>query len=1324
VGVVVLVGRTREQRRRALGAVAGLDAWQRPDFLYLTATRRKAEVVRAAFWDQPDKPPTFLPDVRPWGDFRDDLAARWGDGRVLMGPVARDLLAGALFRSLRPQLRAWRGLRDGPELRRALADFAESWGLGYSGAQPPEVGAEPFALRLPGEPEHAWGPLFATTAALGPAVRHDAWRFLRAWRDALDRAGEWTDKPGLTRSLLASLVDPRPELVASLGRIKGIIVDDLLWLPPLERAVLREVVRGFLRARPEGTVWLCLEAPVGGDEERARRWLEGEEVGGGLAITADLRADWARWLRPRERGAPLGVLRVADADPSREDLSDLVLRDAVITDVADACGGVRVRAYSSVQAEVGAIARAIKAELLTGRRADDLFVSFPDLDRYAPLVRDVFSAYGIPVVVEKGEELLHSPPCSAARRLLRLATSPPDAPSLRSLLASGWVGAWFPVDAAMVEPLLAPVAPLLGDRLSAVRADVLARVEEAVAVRPDMGWLHPAVLSSGARGRPSAWLPDLIRWRSRRAEEQLVRARGEADREAAIERRLCRDVARMVLDVLGLERLLESLAPLRDAPSARQAAERFKEVLSSVGIRPREPSPELDRVRAAAARANAAAIEALIELVGDVAASLDGVQRAAPGSLGEDGAAALLRDALDEGVRRASYRATGPRVGVQIVGVRDLHGADVPWLWVGGLADGAFPRGPLPGFLLPHADPPLVPRIDRADEDRAVFASLLRSAGHGPRRTEATLLLSWPRTEAGKNLVPSPLLAELGALRVEGAPERCLMDWWADRQADDEAALPPLLSRDELLTRPDLCAQLPPVSPPAERDPLADPLPESDEVPLLSGAERQAMAAWDELVAARSAEDGFGAWDGVLALDRPYRPLALRWLGDLLGMTDDPRGRRRLSLRTTGLEQWAKCPIRFFFQSVLGLEEPRPYATEPGRDEAGTLTHEVLERFVRELIAGKASGARASSALWTMGTAERAAASERLRVLALQVAGERLGHRRGPWVDRLVQDLVAGLGGAEGEWKGPLARFLDEEWRGHFLDAEPSRVEFAFDGLSPAQSAWRLSPDRERDPVFRAGTGDVDVRLRGSIDRVDLPPRRGGGGRPQGDGGLRVVVYDYKTGGTPFVDDVDVGLQLQPAVYPMAVDVPWWASGIVSGYWELREEPGRQRRRLAVSSRLRRYLIDQPGLSRPVGFKWTSAPVTMWAWRAWLMRADWYGQLVAAGVFPPTLHTPKVAGCQYCPMRRVCRTEPVRAERILHPPPGPSGHVPPVFWPAQVSVAEGLDAMFGPRGGEPDPEPPPAEEPPVARGTPTVALPAPGPPVTDEFDDLFDGEVF
>jgi len=1308
--LTILVGRTREDRRGALAQVAGLDAFQRPEFLYLTAARRKADVVSAAFWNQPDKPPTFLPTVTPFGAFRDELADRWGAGRALLDPVARDLLAGQVFRSIKPRLRVWGGLEDGPDLRVALADFAEAWALGFSGRDVPPVGQEPYALRFPGEPEPAWGPLFATTRAVGPALREDAWRFLSAWRAALARSPAWTDRAGHARGLLGPLLDGAAPLLASLRRWRRLIVDDLLWLPPLDLAILRALVTAWRRAVPDGSVHLCLEAPLDGDPERARRWLSADLPDApGDRISKDLRASWARFGDER--------IEVADSAPQHADLADLLARDGVLpAHVESTVGAVRARSYPSARAELRAVARALKTELLGGASPESLFVSFPDLERYAPLVRDVFSGYGIPFVIERGEPLLHSPPCSAARQLLGLTLDvTPEA--MRSLLASGWIRAWFPVDPERADALARQVEPLLGHWSEPVKAEVAQRIEDRVVLMPTMTRLHRAIVEAGAGGAaPLDWLRGILPTLLRGADDTLRRystERADAERVERTRRGVVSDVAGLMLEALAIDRLLAALGPLR-AASPSDVAARFLDLLETLGIRPSGTSPELDRVRRDARIANDAAIETLRELVQGVARSLHGVDLASPGDA-HGRPLAVFRDALEDAVRRTTYKAGGPTAGVQVVGLRDLQGTDVPWLWVAGLVDSSFPRSPAPSFLLPSLEPPLVPTLDRSDEDRAVFASLLRSVGHGAR-LGTPLVLSWPRTEAGRDVVPSAVVQDLLALRIQDS-EDSLGDWWRGCQAVDEDALPALLSRDELLTRPGLCDALP--------APTAD---DPEAATLLSAADRRSLSRWDEVVAARTDDTGFGAWDGVLAMDRPWRQTAVQWLGDALRVERRERKRDRLELPATWLEAWARCPIRFFFERVLDVDEPKPFAAQPGADESGTLQHVVLERLLAERIQGRKAGRLRSSALHGLGPAELEALSRRMGQIADEVLTERLGHRTGPWVDRLRRDLTAGLTPDDAAWRGPLARFVAEESRGAFLDAEPAYVEKPFAHLSPSNAAWRLRPPKERGAAFRAGTGDLDVQVRGTIDRVDLPPPRGGR-LARGDGGLRLVVYDYKTGRTPRVADVDEGRQLQPVLYPAAIDVPWYGRGMVSGYWELREEPGRQRRRLAVSNKLWNYLRTQRSLTRPIGFRRTTKATTMTAWRAWLMRVDWYGQLIGSGVFPPTLNRPQVAGCRHCPFRRAGRREPGRTERILNPPAPSDGRVAPVFWPHPLSVAAELEAMYGARGDLVDTEPDedPAPEPATAwtsapsQVRPTTPVTA---PVTDEFDDLFGEDLF
>ena len=114
---------------------------------------------------------------------------------------------------------------------------------------------------------------------------------------------------------------------------------------------------------------------------------------------------------------------------------------------------LRVRTYGSERAEVRALARSLRAELLAGRPLSDCYIAVPALDRYLPLLRDALHTYGIPFTVHRGHELDRAPAVSAARQVLRLAVHGVDRDSLRALLASGWLRTWCTVQSSAEELL-------------------------------------------------------------------------------------------------------------------------------------------------------------------------------------------------------------------------------------------------------------------------------------------------------------------------------------------------------------------------------------------------------------------------------------------------------------------------------------------------------------------------------------------------------------------------------------------------------------------------------------------------------------------------------------------------------------------------------------------------------------------------------------------------------------------------------------------------------------------------------------------------------
>jgi RecB family exonuclease len=223
----------------------------------------------------------------------------------------------------------------------------------------------------------------------------------------------------------------------------------------------------------------------------------------------------------------------------------------------------------------------------------------------------------------------------------------------------------------------------------------------------------------------------------------------------------------------------------------------------------------------------------------------------------------------------------------------------------------------------------------------------------------------------------------------------------------------------------------------------------------------------------------------------------------------------------TRLEAWAACPHVYFMESVLRVEIPeRPEeAYEIDARDKGTLVHDALDRFLREVLARDGSPP-AANARWT--TADRA---------RLQEIGE-----------ALCDDYEArGLTGRAVFWARDRRRILAD--LDQFLTEDDARR--GADGLVPVASEFAFGIRGEGTPIEVALSDGRSLRFRGAADRVDRAS----------DGAL--VVTDYKTG-NPFAynkiseDDPDQGgRRLQLPVYARAVRREFGAPGtpVDAAYW-------------------------------------------------------------------------------------------------------------------------------------------------------------------------------
>ncbi len=86
-----------------------------------------------------------------------------------------------------------------------------------------------------------------------------------------------------------------------------------------------------------------------------------------------------------------------------QSLSDYKYLSIIKLDSRSRREGTPYSSYPSIEEEVESIAKASKAMLLEGASPWDIVVTFPDIGKYAPLMKRVFAKHGIPLSVEEND---------------------------------------------------------------------------------------------------------------------------------------------------------------------------------------------------------------------------------------------------------------------------------------------------------------------------------------------------------------------------------------------------------------------------------------------------------------------------------------------------------------------------------------------------------------------------------------------------------------------------------------------------------------------------------------------------------------------------------------------------------------------------------------------------------------------------------------------------------------------------------------------------------------------------------------------------------
>ncbi len=201
------------------------------------------------------------------------------------------------------------------------------------------------------------------------------------------------------------------------------------------------------------------------------------------------------------------------------------------------------------------------------------------------------------------------------------------------------------------------------------------------------------------------------------------------------------------------------------------------------------------------------------------------------------------------------------------------------------------------------------------------------------------------------------------------------------------------------------------------------------------------------------------------------------------------------TISASGLESFGKCPLRFWFERVLGATalEDEPTPDTVSRQEIGIAVHEVLQRVYEQLIA---ANALTSSSAHEQASALLDKELQRTRAALLTPQARRL---------RLLADHVFAT------WSEGLGRIVE-------LDV----AEILERGLRPAELEVEVSRELDFDSPASPGTR---LTLRARLDRLDRDD----------EGNTRII--DYKTGSFDPTKDLGKevlrGEKLQLAIYAL-----------------------------------------------------------------------------------------------------------------------------------------------------------------------------------------------
>ncbi len=661
---------------------------------------------------------------------------------------------------------------------------------------------------------------------------------------------------------------------------------------------------------------------------------------------------------------------------------------------SNAADGLEILAVTGLQGEVRAIAERVKTLLVQGVAARDIVVAFRPLADYAPLVREIFSAAGIPFHCDAPEPLNQQPVIKALLSVLQLELEDWPFERLYALLNNGWFRPRWPGWSAERTPRLVAQA-LRRAKVPQERNAILATLERFA--RQDQTESLVADAASVGADADSISHDELV----------LTGFTPAAD---------C------------LQRLNDTLQPLRQKRDARSWAEALSQIARELGIVPQSVATD--------GQAAVAAWESFEDLL-FVAAGTEELLGQGQRRLELTDLVSELSDLLQHQALPSAACLAG---SVAVMEVSQARGLEIPHFFLGGLTESSFPQRGGESFLYTEADRrelnahglSLGHRTAQTQSEMLLFYSIVTRA-----RTKLTL--SYPAVSLdGQPLSASPYLTALRDLFVAEAIQVTRIE-----HLDPVPAVASMLS-------------------------LAD-------LRIVATAEAlQKRPRWFQTLAAHPTGER-AAWSIRAAIDMSVDRFQTRGFTPYEGIITQrenlqfllERYSSRQEFSATQLEGYAQCPFRFWVNDVLNIREVESPDQFTDHGLRGSIVHEVLVQLHSQLeptpeAVPLEDAARVFRELLTARLQNELADTELLAAL-LRIEQRLLEE----WGDEYAQ-----------QWANYHEKTREQS--GAFL--KPAVFEVSFG--TPHSSSQII--DEELHPCLTFGHDTAETKIRGRIDRIDV----------------------------------------------------------------------------------------------------------------------------------------------------------------------------------------------------------------------------------------------